>query len=143
MRPLMVPGKRDSLVRIGDYVVEAGRLGGLCRRDVYRLHLAVDEIATNIVIHGYGRTGTEGMIEVSTTLDDRMLTVVVEDTARPFNPCLVPEPYDLDFPLESRKIGGLGIYLALQSVDTFAYEYVNRRNRNIFGMYRSGREPDP
>jgi len=136
MQPLVVPGKRDSLPHIGDYVVEAGRAGGLDRRAVYRLHLAVDEIATNIVMYGYEQRGTEGVIEVSVTLDERSLTIVLEDTAPPFDPCGVPEPCDLHLPLDARNVGGLGVYLALQSVDTFTYEYVNRRNRNILVMYR-------
>jgi anti-sigma regulatory factor (Ser/Thr protein kinase) len=135
MQPLVVPGKRDFLPHIGDYVVKAGRAGGLDRRAVYRLHLAVDEIATNIIMHGYEQRGTEGVIEVSVTLDEHSLTIVLEDTAPPFDPCGVPEPRDLHLPLDARNVGGLGVYLALQSVDTFTYEYVNRRNRNILVMY--------
>jgi anti-sigma regulatory factor (Ser/Thr protein kinase) len=36
-----------------------------------------------------------------------------------------------------RDIGGLGIYLAVNSIDEFRFERVNNRNRNIFVMYRS------
>jgi anti-sigma regulatory factor (Ser/Thr protein kinase) len=46
----------------------------------------------------------------------------------------------LHLPAEQRKIGGLGVYLALGSVDRFCYERVGDRNRNVLVMNR--RPPD-
>lgn len=103
---------------------------------VYRLALAVDEIATNIITHGYEEQGLSGEIKVSIERIDQRLTVVLEDTGTAYDPRTrtLPTAEDLDLPLEDREIGGLGIFLALQGVDCFDYQRSDNVNRNIFGM---------
>ncbi len=137
MKPLVVPGQLDSLTEIGDYVLDAAQQAGLTARSTYGLRLAVDEIASNIVLHGYQAANMHGSIRISATIEPRTLTVVLEDKALPFDPRLFPPPDNLDAPLEERNIGGLGLYLALQSVDQFRYESVGSRNRNVFIVYRT------
>ena len=51
-----------------------------------------------------------------------------EDTGKPFNPLEQAAP-DLDGPLMSRKIGGLGIFLAKKLMDKV--EYARADNKNI------------
>jgi anti-sigma regulatory factor (Ser/Thr protein kinase) len=53
MKSSTVPATLDSLGPIADYVMAAAAAAGLDRRASYRLRLAVDEIATNIM--GYVR----------------------------------------------------------------------------------------
>jgi len=137
MESLIVPGKLDSLSRIATFVTEQAAQAGLEKRAAYRLRLAVDEIATNIVTYGYEPAGIEADIEVQATIDDRALTVVLEDSAQPFDPRQHMLLDDLNAPLETRHVGGLGIYLALNGIDKFIYERVNGRNRNTFVVNRS------
>ena len=40
----------------------------------------------------------------------------------------------IDLPLADRPIGGLGVFLAMEGVDEFRYEYDGACNRNIFVM---------
>jgi anti-sigma regulatory factor (Ser/Thr protein kinase) len=96
----------------------------------------VDEIATNIIVHGYDEAGIDGDVTLTATMNDQTLTIAIEDEARPFDPRQRVAPDDLDRPLEDRQIGGLGVYLAMNGVDEFQYEYIGNRNRNIFVMYR-------
>ena len=110
---------------------------GIAKSAAYRLRLAVDEIATNCIVHGYDEAGLEGMIYLGGTIDDKTLTVYVEDTALPYDPRQTPAPDDLDVPLEEREIGGLGVFLALRGVDQFLYEHADGRNRSIFIMNRT------
>jgi sigma-B regulation protein RsbU (phosphoserine phosphatase) len=99
--------------------------------------LAVDEIATNIVTHGYAEAGLEGAVKVEAFIDEKHLTVYLEDTGAAYDPTQASMP-DLDLPAEERPIGGLGVYLVIQGVDKFRYERVGDRNRNIFIMNRKG-----
>ncbi len=69
-------------------------------------------------------------------LDEETLTISIEDTGIPYNPTLEAPPNYLDSPLEQRKIGGLGVYLAYQGTDKFLYERVGERNRNILIVNR-------
>ena len=79
---------------------------------------AVDESATNVIVHGYeGRPGTIE-IEVSREGDD--LVVRIRDYAPPFDPTTYPAP-DLSLPLERRRFGGLGIHLSRECTDAVIY----------------------
>jgi len=136
MDPLTVPGTLSSLEPIREYVRAAAALSGLDRRRGYRLELAVDEIATNIINYGYQRAGKTGNVEVRAEIHPDVLTVILEDTAVPFDPLRVERPDQIDLPLTDRPVGGLGVFLALESVDEFRYEYVDGHNRNIMVMKR-------
>lgn len=131
MKMLRVPGTFDSLSAIRDYVRRAAALAGLDDGRSYRLQLAVDELATNIVEHAYGPSAGSGDIFVHAEIDGAHLRVTIEDTAPAFDPTQHARPADLASPLEGRSLGGLGIYLAMLNVDEFRYEYVDRRNRSI------------
>jgi serine/threonine-protein kinase RsbW len=125
----------DELEPIRDFVTEKALAAGADNRKNYALCLAIDEIATNIMRYGYPLAGiTDGKIDVTITVTENTLTIILEDGAVPFNPMqhMLPTDDDLNKPLEDRPIGGLGIMLAQQSVDDFKYEYVNNKNRNIF-----------
>jgi serine/threonine-protein kinase RsbW len=136
MEPLTVPGTLDSLTIIGQYVNAAAAAAGLDKKVAYRLRLAVDEIATNTIIHGYEEASRAGDVLVRSALDQAALTITLEDTAGPFDPRNRLRPDHIDLPIEERPIGGLGVYLTTESVDRFEYEYVGNRNRNIFIVNR-------
>jgi|SRR5579871_2021421 len=140
MEPLSVPGDLESLRPIGQYVMAAAAEAGLSKSAAYKLRLAVDEIVTNIVVHGYEEAGRAGNVDMHTEIDDQALRLTVEDTAAAFDPYQIPRPSDLDKPLEERQIGGLGVYLAIDSVDEFKYERDGDRNRNIFVVNREAGE---
>lgn len=137
MEPLTVPGNLDSLEALGEYVRGATAAAQLDRRAAYKLRLAIDEIATNIVVHGYERAGIAGSITVRAIVTPAALTIVIEDTAPPFDPTAQEAPDDLGVPPEQRKIGGLGIFLALDGVDRFTHEYSGGRNRNTLVVERA------
>jgi serine/threonine-protein kinase RsbW len=134
MKPSTVPATLDSLGTIADYVMAAAASAGLDRRASYRLRLAVDEIATNIIVHGYANAGHQGVLELRADIDDRTLTIAIDDTGVTYNPRQAPIP-DINLPLDQRPIGGLGVYLAMRNVDEFVYEHLGDRNRTIFKMY--------
>jgi serine/threonine-protein kinase RsbW len=131
-------GTLDSLGAIREYVASAARTAGLDKKAAYELSLAVDEIATNIILYGYEEAGRSGVIDVRADMGNGKLTVTLEDDGEPFDPrqSKLPENEDLLRPLEERPVGGLGLYLAFQGVDEFRYERAGGRNRNIFVVYR-------
>lgn len=136
MKSSIVAATLDSLEAIAAFVMAAAASAGLDRRAAYRLRLAVDEIATNIIVHGYAEAGLQGELALSANIDDRSLIVAIEDTGVDFDPRQASVP-DTDLALEQRPIGGLGVYLAIRSVDEFIYERIGDRNRIIFKMHRS------
>jgi anti-sigma regulatory factor (Ser/Thr protein kinase) len=136
MDRLTLPGTLDALEAIGQFVLRAAGDAGLDRKATYRLRLAVDELATNIIVHGYADAGRQGPIDLWSELDDTDLRVYLEDSALPFDPREARAPVGLDRPLEERNIGGLGVFLALRGVDELRYEKAGVGNRNIIIMHR-------
>jgi anti-sigma regulatory factor (Ser/Thr protein kinase) len=121
---------------IAAYVLNAARAAGLDTTGSYRLRLAVDELATNIVVHGYVEAGQQGQIWVHALIDAQELTITLEDTGVPFDPRAYPVEDQFDRSLADRQPGGLGIYLALKGVDSFSYVYAAGRNHNSLTMRR-------
>jgi serine/threonine-protein kinase RsbW len=73
------------------------------------LLVAVNEVATNIVVHGYqGRPGT---ILARLRAVAGSLEVSLRDQAPPFDPTLVPSP-PTDLPPPLCPPGGMGLHLA-------------------------------
>jgi anti-sigma regulatory factor (Ser/Thr protein kinase) len=135
MPTITVPGELSSLAPIADFVLDQARTAGLDKHASYQLRLAVDEIATNIILHGYEEHDLVGEVVVTAERDHRSLSIALEDTAPAYDPLqhdIERVKADFDKPLEERQIGGLGVYFAMHAVDEFRYKYHNGRNRNVF-----------
>jgi serine/threonine-protein kinase RsbW len=134
------PGVVDSLDPLRDYISELAQKAGLAKKAKYSLTLAIDEIATNIILYGYERAGLEADFNVLSEITEHELIIILEDQAAAFDP-LGREMPDADYlskPLEDRDIGGLGIFLTVNGVDDFSYEYADGKNRNKFIMKIAG-----
>ena len=101
--------------------------------DASALHLAIEEIVTNVITYGYP-DGPQHTFTLTIDLpaDDRVRAVVTDD-APAFNP-LARADVNTALPLEERPVGGLGIHLVRQVMDVCLYEH--RDGRNIFTMER-------
>lgn len=130
---LRVPGVLASLEPVAEYVAEVASDAGLDRQAIYRLRLAIDEIATNVVVYGYERAQRQGDLEFQAQKDDGVLSIALYDTGAAFDPHDAPVP-DVDLPAEERSIGGLGVFLALKSVDELLYERREGQNVTTFKM---------
>ena len=91
-----------------------------------QLVLALDEVVTNIILHGYeDPAGQE--VEARLTVRESLLTAEVEDAGRAFNPLDAPTP-DLSAPLDERALGGLGIHLVKSLMDRVEYRRDGEKN---------------
>ena len=98
------------------------------------MRLAVDEIATNIILHAYQETGKDGNLTLTSKIENQQLIITLEDSGDYFDPkqLLTSETESIDKPIEERPIGRLGIYLAVEGVDQFIYERKGDSNYNTF-----------
>ena len=141
MKPLTLPGRLAALDAVADYVRAAAAEAGFDSKVAARLHLAVDEVATNTITHAYAEQGIAGNLYLETEFDGQTLRVHLEDTGLPYDPTRRADPADLDRPLEERQAGGLGIFLARRSVDALLYERRGDRNRVTFVLHRPASPP--
>ncbi|MFC6986102.1 ATP-binding protein [Streptomyces cirratus] len=81
---LDVPAKIGALGEIAAFVLRLAGRAGLGKQATYRIRLAVDELATNIIMHGY--RGGCGRITVRGRSGPGGVRIVLEDTAPPSTP---------------------------------------------------------
>ena len=136
MEPITVPATLDFLSKIANYVMAAANHAGLEGKTAYKLRLAVDEIATNIITHGYQESDQEGFINIEAHINTTTITITLSDTGVEFNPIQDTPESELNLPMEKRQIGGLGVYLAKENVDQLLYERKGNQNRNILVVNR-------
>jgi serine/threonine-protein kinase RsbW len=130
------PATLDSLQPIRDYVTRVAADAGLDRGAIYDLCLAVDEIATNVIIHGYEEAGLSGNLKIGADLDRDKLIIRLEDHGKAYDPNAheLPTEFDLTAPLVERQMGGLGIFLAKTSVQDLQYTAGDLGNVHRFVM---------
>ncbi len=145
MQAKSFPGTLDALQGIREYAAAAAKHAGLSKQASYGLCLAVDEIATNIVQHGYEERGLTGALDIRAEIEEQRLIVTLEDEGTPYDPRQQPMPDqdDLTSPLESRPVGGLGVFLAMHNVDELTYERAGQRNRTVFVIRRAAKAALP
>jgi anti-sigma regulatory factor (Ser/Thr protein kinase) len=102
----------------------------LSQHDAHSLHLAIEEIVSNVLQHGYCGVPHPVTISLEALPPNRVRTVV-SDHAHAFNPLSRPE-VDTTLPLEQRPIGGLGVHLVKRLMDFTHYE--RRDGQNILTM---------
>lgn len=140
-------GKRLS-IELSNHLSELERmsqaLSSWCRANAVpsaaeiQVNLALDEIVSNVIRHGWIDNGEHRVCVRVFRLEDE-LKVEVEDDARSFNPLEVPAP-EIDQPLEQRTVGGLGIHLVRQFMDNLEYRQRNGRNLLVMKKKLSGTE---
>jgi serine/threonine-protein kinase RsbW len=115
---LLIPAEVQKLAELRRFVEEAASASQVKREAIEDMVQAVDEAATNIIVHGY--QGQKGIIEAKVRVEEGALVVQLCDEAPLFDPTKVPPP-DLTQPLEQRRFGGLGVHLARHFTDSIDY----------------------
>ena len=95
-----------------------------------KLDLALEEALANVIMYAYPE-GQVGEICLTAEFINNSILIEISDQGVPFNP-LQHQEENLDVPLEERKIGGLGIHLIKEIMDTI--EYTNKEGRNILKL---------
>lgn len=117
-RRLRIPADVDRLAEIRAAVREIARACEARRDCLDDLVQAIDEAATNIIVHGY--RGQPGWIDFTAELVGDDIVVTLEDDAPTFDPTTVPEP-DLTVPPQDRRPGGMGVHLMRLATDSIVH----------------------
>ncbi len=131
---LRVAADVRELASIREFVEAQATALGVHSHAVYDLVLAANEIATNIVVHGY--RGQAGTIAISIQSEGDTITIVLRDRAPPFDPTQVLAP-DITVPLERRRPGGMGIHLTRRLTNAMLYR-ITREGGNETTLIKRG-----
>lgn len=121
-----LPAEVDRLPALTDAIDEGLAERGVPAATAALVMIALDEILSNIVLHGGGST-----IEIEINTGVRTIDIRVADDGRPFDPLAHPAP-DTTLGLDDRKIGGLGIHLVREMMDCVEYHREDERNLLTF-----------
>ncbi len=120
----------QQVPQLAAFVEEVAEGIGADASTTMNLNLAMEEAVVNIMNYAYPE-GTTGDIDIDADYRDDTLTFVICDSGTPFDPTGNDEP-DTTLSAEERPIGGLGIFLVQQLMDSVAYK--RKDNKNILTL---------
>lgn len=123
---LVVENKLAELDRVLAELTAWCEANALPEETLYELKIIVDEVASNIIRHGF-QDGTSHSFQLDLSLSGGDVSIDVVDEGVHFNPLIIPPP-DLSRPIEERRPGGLGIYMVKNLVDDLEYRRENGKN---------------
>lgn len=91
-----------------------------------QLRLAIEEAVVNVINYAYP-TGTEGNVTIKIASDGNTLHCQIIDAGIPFDPT-TKEKTDITQSAENRQVGGLGILLVRELMDSINYERIEGQN---------------
>lgn len=117
----------DAPARVEAAFAEFAAAHGLPPSVRRSVSVALDELLTNVRVHGFGGQAGGG-VTVEVALHPDRVAVTVTDDGPPFDP-LRPLAPDTALPVTERPVGGLGLHLVRQMMDEVSYE--RRGGRNV------------
>ena len=132
-RSVTMAANTASLHTAMEFIRAGAREAGLPDARIGELDLLIEEIFMNVCSHAYSDE-SQGMVTLTWSIPaPGELSVEVADQGAEFNPLTAPPP-DLTLDLESRPIGGLGIFLVKSLAPSIAYRRDRDWNRLTFAM---------
>ncbi len=123
---ITLPNDVQATTELGMFVDEVCENVGFDMSTTFKLNLAIEEAVVNVMSYAYP-AGTKGDVDIDAEADDEQLKFVISDSGTPFDPTQKGE-VDTTLSAEDRSIGGLGIHLIRQIMDTINYERVDGKN---------------
>jgi len=123
---LCVPAKNESLPKVIALLKEDMNSKNVCQAAQFKIIMAAEEIFANIADYAYPNN-PNGKTDLLTSMDNNTYMVAFIDAGQRYNPLERKDP-DVSLDLRSRKIGGLGIFIAKKMADEIEYFYDNSHN---------------
>jgi serine/threonine-protein kinase RsbW len=124
-----LPNTLAAVAQLHAVVTQFCRLRAIHPDIEFKIDLALEEVFTNIVRHGYADSRPHEIV-IRLKSDRDRVCISVEDDGRHFNPLLAPA-VDVNAALAERRIGGLGIHLVRRLLDQVRYQRRPTGNRLI------------
>ena len=126
-RHTSVPGNAAQLPALTQFLHDFWSCAGLPQAEAIKFELALEEVFMNVVTHGSAADRTP-RVDVSLAIVDGELTLTVEDDGPLFDPLSLAPP-DTTASLGERRVGGLGVFLMRQMMDSVRYQRLGARNQ--------------
>ena len=118
-----------ELAKIAEEIEAFGTSRSWPVQSTFNINLALDELVTNVVQYGFPEGVEKRDIRISLTKSSEEIRVVMEDEGIEFDPFTEDIEPSLEDSLETRAIGGLGIFFVKSLTDEATYERSDNINR--------------
>ena len=129
MKEIEVAATIENLSKVFTFLQDAFSELDIKTTTQRQIKMCVEEIYTNIANYAYNPE--VGAAKVTFAVDDEIkpakIIIKLYDSGKPYDPLKHEDP-DFDLDLDDAPIGGLGIYLVKETMDTVKYESINGKN---------------
>lgn len=125
-RSITLPNNVEDVPQLASFTDEVCEALELEMSLTMSINLALEEAVVNVMSYAYP-AGTKGNVNIEAEADEEWLKFVISDNGVPFDPT-EKEEVDTTLNAEERPIGGLGIHLVRQIMDSINYEFIDDKN---------------
>ena len=116
----------QEVPRLNDFVEEVCQTVGFEELVTMQVKVAVEEAVVNVMKYAYP-PGQHGDVTIEAASNDVRLKFTIIDSGKPFDPTVQAE-VDTTLSANQRNIGGLGIHIMRQNMDSINYERMDNLN---------------
>ncbi|MCR5054140.1 MAG: ATP-binding protein [Lachnospiraceae bacterium] len=131
MKELKLTASDDTLYTVLENIRKLVADTKCSEDDLTSILVSAEEIYVNIAHYAYGGNPGEAVVQMWLTPDKKRCCLTFKDRGMKYNPLEKADP-DTTLSGEQRKIGGLGVYMVKNMMDSVSYEY--KDGQNIFSM---------
>jgi anti-sigma regulatory factor (Ser/Thr protein kinase) len=125
-KKLVIKNDISEISKLATFIGELSEELDLTPELNFNLNLVLEEAISNVILYAYGKE-EQKEISLVAYLSDNNLVFVLTDSGMEFDPTKVPDA-DVTLSAEEREIGGLGIYLIRQIMNTVEYQRIDGKN---------------
>ncbi len=125
-KAITLPNDVQTVPQLSAFVDEVCEALAFDMSVTMQMNLALEEAVVNVMNYAYP-AGTQGDVHIEAQANDVRLKFTIVDDGVPFDPT-AKEEIDTTLSAEERPIGGLGIFLVREMMDSINYERVNGQN---------------
>ena len=129
-RRIVLSNDTQEVPRLNAFVEEVCQALGFEEIVTTQVKVAIEESVVNVMKYAYP-SGGRGDVTIEAASNDAYLIFTIIDSGKPFDPTVQAE-VDTSLPVKERKIGGLGIHIMRQNMDSMNYE--RRDSMNVLTL---------
>ena len=125
-KKLILQNEVAEISKLAIFIEELGEEFGLSPELVFNLNLVLEEAVSNVILYAYPKEEHQ-IISLIARKKDNQLIFILTDSGKEFDPTQAPDA-DITLSAEDRPIGGLGIFLIRQIMNTVEYQRIEGKN---------------
>ena len=125
-KSIVLPNDIEEVPKLNAFIEEVCETLGFSPSTTMQINLAIEEAVVNVMNYAYP-LNSHGDVTIEAQSNDLRVKFTIIDSGTPFDPTVQGE-VDTTLSVKDRPIGGLGIHLVRQIMDSINYERLDELN---------------